>query len=41
MFLGSKDIEDSIFRDRESPIDYESDDCIAQKYRLPRHFTGK
>ena len=27
---------DSIFREREMPFDYESHDCIVQKYRLSR-----
>ena len=27
---------DRIFRDRENPLDYESDDCIVRKYRLSR-----
>ena len=36
MFSGSTDIENSIFRDKKSPFDYESDGCIVRKYRLSR-----
>ena len=41
MFSGSTDIENSIFRDKKSPFDYESDDRIVRKYRLSRPLIAK
>ena len=32
---------DSLFRDRESPVDYELDDCIVRKFRLSRPLIAK
>lgn len=28
---------DRIFRDRDKPLDYETEEAIVSKYRLPRH----